>query len=430
MLKVKDQKARMRLLKARADMVLHHPFFASLAMRLTLREDRTCRTAWSDGKTFGYNPDYINILPREKLLGLSAHTVMHPACGHHLRRENRDPHTWNKACDYAINPILLDAGLVLPDGYLWDEAHAGKTAEQVYRTLKEGQAEDGKKDQDNPDARPLDEKDNQDKNKEEEDKTQASIDSGEGMETDRDDQDIPSDPGGSGEVRDGISPKKKRFSAQEENGTDWDQALIQAATNARAMGQLPKGVDILVKECFSPTLSWDALLARFIQQSARQDYTWTRPNRRYIHQNLYLPSLVSDQLPEMVLAVDTSGSIKPLELARFTAELSAILSMNPSLVHLIYADMAVNKYELVSASDLSQGFTPKGGGGTDFRAVFDFVETNGIYPFCLIYFTDLECRAFPEQAPAYPVLWVRVGQGGVLPPFGEIIDMLPDPSGR
>ncbi len=65
------------------------------------------------------------------------------------------------------------------------------------------------------------------------------------------------------EVRDGISPKKKRFSAQEENGTDWDQALIQAATNARAMGQLPKGVDILVKECFSPTLSWDALLARF-----------------------------------------------------------------------------------------------------------------------------------------------------------------------
>ena len=150
---VTDQNARTRLLKARADMVVNHPFFACLAMRLTLKEDRSCQTAWTDGKTFGYNPDYINILPRDKLLGLSAHTVMHPACGHHLRRENRDPGTWNKACDYVINPILIDAGLVLPDGFLWDEAHAGKTAEQVYRVLKEGKADDQDLEEENQDAR-------------------------------------------------------------------------------------------------------------------------------------------------------------------------------------------------------------------------------------------------------------------------------------
>jgi len=123
-------------------MVLNHPFFASLAMRLTLKEDRTCRTAWTDGKTFGYNPDYINILPQDKLVGLSAHTVMHPACNHHLRRKDKDPEAWNKACDYVINPILLDAGLVLPDGFLWDDTYIGKTAEQVYKRLIEGSGDE------------------------------------------------------------------------------------------------------------------------------------------------------------------------------------------------------------------------------------------------------------------------------------------------
>ncbi|MCG8553024.1 MAG: hypothetical protein MI799_21660, partial [Desulfobacterales bacterium] len=145
---MEDKQAKNRLLKARADMVLNHPFFASLAMRLTLKEDRTCRTAWTDGKVFGYNPDYINILPREKLVGLSAHTVMHPACNHHLRRKDKDPKTWNKACDYVINPILLDAGLVLPDGFLWDDTYIGKTAEQVYTRLIEGEGEEESKNED------------------------------------------------------------------------------------------------------------------------------------------------------------------------------------------------------------------------------------------------------------------------------------------
>ena len=81
------------------------------------------------------------------------------------------------------------------------------------------------------------------------------------------------DPGGSGEIRDGDTPGKKRFSAQQEEGLDWEQALVQAATNARAMGQLPKGVARMVKAQLRPTLSWEALLAKFIQQSARKDYT-------------------------------------------------------------------------------------------------------------------------------------------------------------
>lgn len=412
------------MLKARADMVLNHPFFASLAMRLTLKEDRTCRTAWTDGKTFGYNPDYVNILPRDKLVGLSAHTVMHPACNHHLRRKDKDPETWNKACDYVINPVLLDAGLVLPDGFLWDDAYTGKTAEQVYTRLIEGQGEEESRDEENNDPDPSAQKTGQDE--EEKDPPGTSTDDPENGVEKKPDPDENMDPGGTGEVRDGRAPKNKTFSEQNDSDTDWDQALIQAASNARSMGQLPKGVNILVKERFSPTLPWTSLLSRFIQQSARHDYTWTRPNRRYIHQDLYFPSLVSDQLPQLVLAVDTSGSIEPAELERFGAELQAILSMNPSLIHLVYADMAVTGYEKISMEDLNLSFAPKGGGGTDFTVVFDFIENQGIHPFCLLFFTDMECRRFPAFTPSYPVLWIRTGHGGFTPPFGEIIDMLPD----
>ena len=407
-------------------MVLNHPFFASLAMRLTLKEDRACRTAWTDGKTFGYNPDYINVLPREKLVGLSAHTVMHPACNHHVRRQEKDPGTWNKACDYVINPILMDAGLVLPDGFLWDDAYVGKTAEQVYTRLIEGQGEEESGDEENNDPDPSAQKNSQDEEQKEKDKHSTSTNETENGVEKRPDPDDNMDPGGTGEVRDGRASKDTTFSEQNDQDTDWDQALIQAASNARRMGKLPKGVNILVKERFSPTLPWSSLLARFIQQSARHDYTWTRPNRRYIHQGLYFPSLVSDQLPQLVLAVDTSGSIKPAELERFQSELQVILSMNPSLIHLVYADMAVTGYEMISMEDLNLSFAPKGGGGTDFTVVFDFIESQDIDPFCLLFFTDMECRRFPAFTPAYPVLWIRTGHAGYTPPFGEIIDMLPD----
>nr|WP_321398911.1 VWA-like domain-containing protein [uncultured Desulfobacter sp.] len=421
-----DQQAKTRLLKARADLVLNHPFFASLAMRLTLKEDRTCTTAWTDGKTFGYNPNYINMLPREKLVGLSAHTVMHPACNHHLRRKDKDPQIWNKACDYVINPILLDAGLVLPDGFLWDAAYAGKTAEQVYTRLVEGQGEDESKDEENNDSDPSAQTTGRDEEQKDADKSISVVDDSENGVEKEPDPDENTDPGYSGEVRDGTAPGNKSFSEQNDEDTDWDQALIQAASNARSMGKLPKGVDILVKERVSPTLPWSSLLSRFIQQSARQDYTWTRPNPRYIHQDLYLPSLASDQLAQLVLAVDTSGSITPAELERFGAELQAILAMNPSCIHLIYADMAVTGYDVLGAQDLNLSFAPKGGGGTDFTPVFEFVEHQGIDPFCLLFFTDMECMRYPSFTPAYPVLWIRTGRAGFAPPFGEVIDMLPD----
>ncbi|WDP92752.1 MAG: hypothetical protein HUN04_24735 [Desulfobacter sp.] len=411
-----DPKARGKLLRARAAMVLDHPFFASLALRLDLKEDRRCATTWTDGRTFGYNPNYINILPREKLVGLTAHTVMHPACGHHQRRGERNPDLWNRACDYAINPILLEAGLTLPDGFLNDPAHEGKSAEQIYTRLAEGESDTAKGERE-PDNATKGERPDTEETQED---ISGKSNPDEAKMTDRDTPDPEKpEPGPAGEVRDGdTSP-----GAGNERETDWEQALVQAAANARSMGRLPKGAERFVKDRFSPALPWTDLLARFIQQSARSDYTWSQPNRRYIHQDLYFPALVSDQLPEMAVAVDTSGSVRPEELERFGAELSAILAMNPARTHLLYTDLGVNRHQSISPWDLPFDFTPKGGGGTDFRPVFNFIEKNHITPFCLVFFSDMECRLFPEQAPDFPVLWVKTGDGGHKPPFGDLIEL-------
>jgi len=394
---------------------MEHPFFASLALRLTVKEDSSCHTAWTDGNVFAYNPEYINILSPEKLMGLAAHTVMHPACSHHKRRNNRDAKIWNQACDYVINPILLDAGLVLPEGFLFDDNYCGKSADAVYEILEQGNPEDAQKDGNH-------------EPKEDETSDGSENSSGdqqgrvleENQEKDSK-EDKNGDPGKSGEVRDNF--EQTDLEPDSDQNIDWEEALVQAAANARGMGKLPGGLDLFVENRINPKLPWQELLARFIENSARSDYSWMMPNRRYLHMDLYFPSLQNQQLCEIAVAIDTSGSIKPEELEQFGAELSAILEMNSAKIHLFYCDSAINEYQTLEKWDLPIVFQPRGGGGTDYRPVFECLNHQGIHPGCLVFLTDLECRSFPDNAPDYPVLWVRAGDSSFTPPFGDLIQM-------
>jgi predicted metal-dependent peptidase len=433
-----DKEAYRKAIRARASLVLDHPFFGHLALRMKMVEDTQCDTAWSDGRTIAYNPLYVNMLPGDKLKGLMGHVVMHPACRHHLRRNKREAGLWNMACDYAINWILLEAGLNLPDGYLDDPKLRGKTADDIYVHLKterdraraddqdrkvekqameageevdvpdvekgenriqrEGESEDGK--EDSMEAEPAQSDDADD--------NQAELDHG--------------DPGGSGEVRDAPSSGEGAggMGAETADESQWRINLAQAASRARSMGDLPAGLARMVESLLSPKLNWRELLHRFIQASARCDYAWMPPNRRYLHQNLYLPAMRSTDLPEVVVAVDTSGSVSSRELDQFAAELSAILESCAETVHLLYCDTRVARARTVQRQDLPLILEPIGGGGTDFRPAYDWVARQGIQPLCMIYLTDLACNRFPAP-PAYPVLWACVGEVLSAPPFGECI---------
>ncbi len=415
---MQDPKAYNKILKARTSLVLNHPFFASLALRLKVREDYNCQTVWTDGNVFAYNPHYINILPAKKLEGLAAHVVMHPACNHHKRRQGRDKKMWNRACDYAINGILLDAGIILPDGHLHHDQYMDKSAENIYEILCSG----GDDENDDPDesSQEVKEEDNQNQENPEEgeDNQAAGKDEGE----DEDDQDTTGsdgDPGLSGEVRD--EPEGSAMGEGEATETDWDEALVQAAHNAREIGKLPGALERLIEKKINPRLGWQELLSRFIERSARSDYSWVTPNRRYIYQNLYLPSLKNSELCEVVVAIDTSGSIKDTELSQFAAEISEIMEQYPATIHLIYCDLKIVRHETFQRSDLPITINPKGGGGTDYRPVFERVSRSIMNPACLIYMTDMECLGFPEREPSYPVMWVKTGGSKREPPFGEVL---------
>ena len=116
--------------------MLDHPFFGSLLFRLKGRECRSIQTMATDGVSLYYNPDFVETLNAATLAGTLAHEVMHPALHHHVRRSGRDPKRWNMACDFAINPLLVDAGLNLPEGVLLDNRFRGMSAEQIYNLLE------------------------------------------------------------------------------------------------------------------------------------------------------------------------------------------------------------------------------------------------------------------------------------------------------
>ena len=380
--------ANEKMVKARTGMVLNQPFFASLALRLRIKEDESCKTLWTDGHTLGFNPKFVDGLPLDQVKGVIAHEVMHLACSHHTRRGERDQKKWNMAGDYAINQILVDSKIALPEGCLIDPAYIGMASEQIYGHL--------------PEPPPGNSPGNGDPN------------GGQGQDQDKD-----QDPGGCGEVRDAKGPGDRDLSpaetAQEEQ--NWKIATTQAVTQAKAMGELPGGIARMVGEILAPHVDWREVLRRFVDQAAKNDYTWTRPNRRYLHAGLYLPALYSEQLPPIVIAVDTSGSIDDEAISQFASEMTSILREYKTTCNVLYCDTEIAGVENFTSDDLPLKLNPQGGGGTDFRPPFAWVEKQGITPACLIYLTDMYCHQFPEP-PAYPVLWAKTGEYGSAP-FGE-----------
>jgi predicted metal-dependent peptidase len=282
-----------------------------------------------------------------------------------------------------------------------EEVDAADVEDRGNRRQRAGDAEDGK-----------------------EDGMEAEPAESEGADDDRQERDS-GDPGRSGEVRDAPPEEEGAGGLGEETSEEslWRINLAQAASRARTMGDLPAGLARMVETLLGPKLDWRQLLNRFIQSSARCDYAWMPPNRRYLHQNLYLPAMRSSDLPEVVVAVDTSGSVSARELDQFAAELSAIMETCAETVHLLYCDTRVARCRTVRRQDLPLALDPVGGGGTDFRPAFDWVAKQGLRPLCMIYLTDFACNRFPVE-PAYPVLWATIGDETVAPPFGEVVQIL------
>lgn len=372
-----------RLVAARAVLVLDHPFFGALSLRMNIEEEvkgRT-RTMATDGRSIFYHKDYVQGCTDQELVGLFAHEVMHPAMQHHTRRGNRDPQLWNEAADYAINPILAEAGFVLPGAPLESPQYRGMTAEQIYEVLK-----DARHDGDGEQAPEDDGSRNQGGSN--------TKDGGNGTGDDpRDDN--PNGAERPGAVFDAPDP------AQQE--AEWQVALKQATQAAQMMGQLPGGIALAVEKIMKPRIDWRAILRRFVQQSATADYSWRMPNRRYIAGGLYLPEIRSEAMPAIVVVVDSSASTSTV-LPTFKAELQSIVEeCQPESTIVIMADAKIQRVDRFERGE-AIAFKVEGFGGTDFRPAFEHVDREELCPACLIYLTDAD-GVYPDEPSPYPTLW-------------------------
>ena len=371
--------ARQKFVAARTALILDEPFFGTLALKLAIVEDPSCKTTWVDGQALGYNPAFIETLCHAELVGLVAHEVMHCAAGHPWRRAGRDFARWNNAADRAINPILREAKFTLPPDAKWesDATHHGKSAEWIYDRLPEPTPDEPPSQQGRP-----------------------SPDNG-----------GPADP--LGEVRDAPT-------STDEEGTEaaWQQATQQAAKIAHARGQLPGSLDRFITHAATSRTDWRSALRRFVQELARSDYAWMKPNPRYTLHGLYLPALHSAAMGPIAVAIDTSGSIDGVLLQQFQAELQNIVDeVKPRCTTVLYCDARVHRIETFEPNDIIV-LTPIGGGGTDFRPVFDAIALLDEPPICLVYLTDL-AGTFPTHAPELPVFWATTED--TVPPFGECV---------
>ncbi len=396
--------AQGKMTAARTALVLEQPFFGVLALGLTFRPDPGCGTAWVDGRTLGYDPTFVESLSHSQATALVAHEVMHCALGHPWRRDGRNMKPWNVACDKAINHDLRESGFKLPDGALYAEGdEKGKSAEWIFARQPENGNGKGKSKPD-PNGKPGQGK-------------------GQGKGTpDPNGQPDPNQPGTPdplGEVRDAPIGPDDATGEPAPSEADWKQKVQSAMVAAKMAGKLPGGMARELSEALKPRIDIRSLLLRFFSERSTGDYSWTRPNSRYLSHGLYLPALESKALGEVAVFIDTSGSVDQTSLAYACGVTQSVIEeCDPAGVTLYFADTKVAHVERLEKGD-PLTWTPKGGGGTDFRAVFEAIDAEGT-AVCAVCISDLEGR-FPDVPPSIPVLWLATTN--LIAPFGETVPL-------
>lgn len=361
------------LAKARAGLILDQPFFASILLGLPLVEDSTVKTFATDGDSIFFNPQWLETLALPEVTFVLAHETLHCVFQHMHRREGRNANRWNIAADYCINDVLVKEKIgVMPKGGLYDPQLViqGKgTAEGVYKLLPDSTEKQG----------------------------------------------AGSDGGAMDECRDaGKDPAETKAKEAEMR-----VKIAQARNAAKMQGKLSAGLDRLVKEMTRVDSNWKEVLRRFFTERAKNDLSYSRPKRRFLADDLYLPSLVGERLGVVAVGVDCSGSVDANMLNLFTREIQGIFQDGaPLAIHVLYFDSKVLKTETFGPDD-TLTVKPCGGGGTAFSPVFKALEAMDVKPVACVMLTDLCCSDF-GPVPSFPVLWASTDRKGTAP-FGEVM---------
>ena len=393
-----DHQARERLVTARIGLLLRHSFFGNLATRLTLvNADEWCSTAATDGLKFYYNSRFIMMLKPKEVEFLVAHEVLHVVYDHMGRRNHRDPQIWNIADDYAVNADLKRhrvGQFITTVPCLYESKYDGKPAEEIYDDLMANAQKISVDD---------------------------LIDQ---MIDDHLDGEGEADSDGDGDESDNESKKGKRPQMSEEERErvrqEIKQAIINAAQTAEA-GSLPKGVERLIKQVTDPIMPWRELIQTNLTSAIRTDFSWMRPSRRGWHMDAVMPGMNPGEEIDVTVAIDMSGSISNKQAQAFLGEIGGMMdAFDGYRVHVFCFDTNIyNPQDFTSENlDSIDEYEPKGGGGTDFDAIFTYLKDDAIEPKRLIVFTDgYPCGSWGD--PDFcDTTWIIHGDKDPHPPFG------------
>ena len=430
---------------ARVAFMQEAPFYSHLYFSLGQEViTRDLSTAATDGKRIYLNPDYFCPLPVSKQVFILAHEMSHFVCRHpqrfaHYRKEGSLKglpwvQAWANVCaDYVINADIVATmpNAKIDPAWLFDPSITGNELwEDVYtRTLKvikpppgmgQGKGNDAGQPEDQPHGDPgipsnvsvPDTKQHKDqgkglKNVKEDAKAQAN--------------DLP------GRFDDIFEPEIDPVTGEPDvaDENEFKEAVARAAAVAQAQGKLPANMKRLVEELLTPQVDWkDHIRLLMTGKIGARGETWKRPNRRRLALNpiVVLPGRRGYGCELVVVGVDTSGSIGPKQLQTFFSEVGGILNdVKPKNIMVIGCDARVSQVDEVGSLDEFEGLRAKGikgGGGTSFIPVFDYVEEHQLRPEALVYLTDLY-GDFPDEAPAYPVIWAATTDVAV--PWGEVV---------
>ena len=181
---------------------------------------------------------------------------------------------------------------------------------------------------------------------------------------------------------------------EEERGREIQRAIRQGEMLRKRLSKNGSGNQGgAFGDLLKPSVDWRKALREFVQATCqgRDESSWTRPNRRYLADDIYMPSMVGVTMNELVVGFDTSGSVfGGGEMTRFVSEITSIVNdVKPSKIHVIYWDTRIVGHQTFEDGQFAvQNLKPQGGGGTDGSVLFDYLRDKRITPQAIVQFTD------------------------------------------
>jgi len=368
-----DLKIREQLIQARIGLLILHPFYGNLALRLKLvNADAWCPTAATDGRNFFYNTKFIEKLADSEILFLMGHEILHVVYDHMARNDGRNPQLSNIAADYCVNGDLVQNKVGTPIKIvpiLHETKYYGWSFEKVYDDLYENA---DKIDMDDLLDQLLDE----------------HLDGKDGDSNDGGEQELDENGNPTSKSKPKMSDKERRAIKDEMKEAVLNAAAAAGGANA---GNMPAGVKRLIEQWTAPKLDWREILQQQIQSTIKNDFTFQKINRRSWHMDAILPGMDNDEKIDICLAVDMSGSVSNTMIKDFFSEVKGITDMYEDFnIQLWCFDTKVYGYAKFDPTNIDEllDYEPLGGGGTEFDVNWEFMKENAIEPKKLIVFTD------------------------------------------